>query len=292
MNVAITFDDLPAHEYIPSNMTREDVARLIVATLKKHRIKHVYGFMNNPKINDQIDNTFILQLWVKQGQLLGNHTFSHLDLNKVDSLTFTADIEANEPILSALMEFKDYKYFRYPYLAEGSTPEKRDSIRKYLFDNEYQIAEVTTDFLDYEWNDPYVRCLELGDQEAINWLKKTYIEQATNALIISHELSLLLVGRDIENILLLHFGAFDALMLDELLTTYEKNNIHFIELSDALKDPIYQLDPNISTRRHYTFLNQIRLAMEVENPERVEQLYQNRPEAQLEQLCRQKKLAR
>lgn len=33
---------------------------------------------------------------------------------------------------------------RYPYLAEGDTLEKRNTIRSYLFKNGYRIAEVTT----------------------------------------------------------------------------------------------------------------------------------------------------
>lgn len=288
IDVAITFDDLPAHENIPPGMTRIDIANQILAALKNHHLEGVYGFINEQTIGENRDNYDVLAVWVNQGQLLGNHTSSHLDVNRVGTMTFIADIEANEPILEQLMIFKNYKYFRYPYLSEGETLTKRDKIRQYLKKSHYQIAQVTTDFLDYEWNEPYIRCLALGDWASIQWLKKTYIEQSLNAIIISHELSTFMFNRDIKNILLLHFGVFDAFMLDELLTAYKEHDVHFIPLSEALNDPVYQLNPNVFEKRPYTFLNQIRLSRKLQNPEQVQALYNSLPEAQLERLCRRK----
>ena len=286
IDIAITFDDLPSHENTPPGVTRLDIAKQILAALKKHHITSIYGFINEQSIGENQDNYNVLEAWTDQGQLLGNHTSSHLDVNRVGIMTFIADIEANEPILKQLMGIKNYKYFRYPYLSEGETKNKRDKARQYLFENDYKIAEVTTDFLDYEWNDPYIRCLELDDQKSIQWLKKTYIEQSLNAITISHELSTFLFNRDIKNILLLHFGAFDALMLDELIAAYEKNNVHFIGLPEALTDSAYQLNPNVLMKRPYTFLNQLRASLGAENPGLVQELYNSLPEAQLERLCR------
>lgn len=47
---------------------------------------------------------------------------------------------------------------------------------------------------------------------------------------------MLIFHRDIKNILLLHLGAFDALMFDELLTAYERHDIKFISIDEALQD--------------------------------------------------------
>lgn len=99
---------------------------------------------------------------------------------------------------------------------------------------------MTVDFFEYEWNDPYVRCLKKNDENSIAWLKNNYIEQANNALIISHELSTMLFKRDIKNVLLIHINSFTAEMLDELLNAYEKHNVKFISLSEALSDDVYQ----------------------------------------------------
>jgi len=120
----------------------------------------------------------------------------------------------------------------------------------------------------------------------IEWLKKTYLEQANNTLVISHELSKMLFNRDIKNVLLIHINSFTAEMLDELLANYEKQDIKFISIKDALSDPIYQINPNIVRDRAYTFLNQVRLSRGLENPEIVNKLYDTLPEDKLNQLCR------
>jgi peptidoglycan/xylan/chitin deacetylase (PgdA/CDA1 family) len=183
------------------------------------------------------------------------------------------------------MQGKDYHYFRYPFLAEGDTLKKRDAVRQFLFQNKYKIAPVTVDFFEYEWNDPYVRCLKKHDEKSIAWLKQTYIQQANNALTISHELSMMLFNRDIKNVLLIHINAFSAEMLDDLLTAYEKQQVKFISLPDALSDDVYHINPNIARNRTYTFLNQIRLSKKLKNPDSVEKRYASLPEDELNQLC-------
>lgn len=286
MELAITVDDLPANGNIPTQTTRMEIAQKILSVFNKHHITGVYGLINGNTINDTPNGFAILQEWIKEDHVLGNHTFHHLDLAKTESAEYITDIQKNEPILNQLMTDKDYYYFRYPFLSEGNTQDKRDAVRNYLFKNNYKIAPVTVDFFEYEWNDPYVRCLKKHDKKSIKWLKKTYLEQANNALIISHALSKMLFNRDIKNVLLIHMNAFTAEMLDELLTNYEKQNIKFISLKDALSDPAYQINPNIVRERAYTFLNQIRLSRELENPEIVEKLYNTLPEDKLNQLCR------
>lgn len=286
MELAITVDDLPANGAIPAHTSRIEIAQKILAVFEKHHINGVYGFINGNTVNNTPKGFAILHEWIKRNHALGNHTYHHLDLAKTEINRYITDIQKNDLILKQLVLDNDYHYFRYPFLAEGNTLEKRNAIRHYLFKNGYKIAPVTVDFFEYEWNDPYVRCLNKQDKKSIAWLKKTYLENANNALIISHELANMLFHRDIKNVLLIHINAFTAEMLDELLTNFEKQNIKFISLQDALNDPVYQINPNIVRERSYTFLNQVRLSRGLENPEIVEKLYKALPEDKLNQLCR------
>jgi peptidoglycan/xylan/chitin deacetylase (PgdA/CDA1 family) len=285
MEVAITVDDIPVNGQLPQHLSRADVSKKMLEIFKKHHIDGVYGLINGGKVNETNDGLAILESWVKNGQLLGNHTFNHVDLVKTNSDEYIADINKNESILKKLMLDKDYHYFRYPYLSEGNTQEKRDSVRQFLFKNGYQIVPVTVDFFEYEWNDPYVRCLNKADKKSLDWLKKTYIEQAENALIISHTLSMMLFNRDIKNILIIHMNAMTVSMLDELLTNYERKGVVFVSLQDVLTDEIYKINPNIVRDRAYTFLNQLRLSRNLENPEIVTKLYETLPEDKLSKLC-------
>lgn len=283
MDVAITVDDIPANDDLPPSTTRTQIAEKMLQVFKKHHITGVYGLINGAKVKGTDAN--ILKDWVHAGQLLGNHTYDHLDLAKVSLQEYIANIQMNEPILKSVMGERNYHYFRYPYLSEGNTQEKRDAVRKYLFDHHYKIAPVTVDFFEYEWSDPYVRCLASHDEKAISWLKQSYIEQALNALTISHALSMMLYNRDIKNVLLIHINAISTDMLDELLTAYEKQGVNFITLDEALADEVYAFNPNIVRDRAYTFLNQVRLAKGLENPAIVEKLYAALPEDKLENIC-------
>lgn len=58
-----------------------------------------------------------------------------------------------------------------------------------------------------------MRCVRKQDEQSIQWLKQSFIEQSLNALTISHSLSTMLFGRDIKNILIIHINAFTAMML-------------------------------------------------------------------------------
>lgn len=192
----------------------------------------------------------------------------------------------NESYLSTLMQNKDYRYFRYPYLFEGDTQKKRDTIREYLFTHHYKVAQVTTDFEDYLWNNAYVRCVKKKDNQSIEWLKKSYIEQALKSIKVAHIQSQLIFKRDIKQILLLHIGVFDALMLDDLLTTFERHQIKFISLPEALQDKAYQINPNIVSKHTGGFLDQMMLAKKIQPPNFVKNFIANIPEKKINNLCR------
>jgi peptidoglycan-N-acetylglucosamine deacetylase len=147
--VALTFDDLPAHGPLPPGVTRTDVVNSIIKTLQDARVPQVYGFVNAHKLEQSPEDIEVLKAWRNVGFLLGNHTFSHLSLNDNSVEKFEQDTAANEPVLKSLMAGQDWQWFRYPFLWEGDTLEKRHDIRSYLKDHGYRIAQVTLDFEDY-----------------------------------------------------------------------------------------------------------------------------------------------
>src|SRR5262249_61894319 len=80
------------------------------------------------------------------------------------------------------------------------------------------------------------------------------------------ELSTRLFGRKIRHVLLIHIGAFDALMLDELLTAYRTVETRFITLDDALQDSVYTIDPGLVQDGGVTFLMQVASVRQVPIP--------------------------
>ena len=116
--------------------------------------------MNAQKLEGSSDGADALKLWVSSGQHVGNHTYSHVDLNKSTPELFLSNVRANEPELELLDRPGSWHWFRYPYLREGDTLEKRRVVRTQLRERGYRIAQVTLDFEDYLWNSPYARCAE------------------------------------------------------------------------------------------------------------------------------------
>lgn len=279
--VAITVDDLPSHGTLPPGMTRSDVAKSILKTLKDAQAPKVYGFVNAKKIEQHPEDIEVLKLWRSAGFPLGNHTYAHLSLNASSIDEFDQNVAADEPELKSLMGRHDWHWFRYPYLWEGDTLDKRHDVRQYLKDHKYRIAQVTLDFEDYLWNAPYARCAEKNDAASIEWLKTSYMAAAAEYIALGQSAAKLLYGRDIKHVLLLHIGGFETVMLPQLLNSLKRQGFQFITLPNAEKDPAYKSDPNLAMKDGGTLLDQMLEAKHLDLPPHSEKPYD-----QLEALCR------
>jgi peptidoglycan-N-acetylglucosamine deacetylase len=279
--LAITIDDLPSHGALPPGMTRTDVAKSILKTLKDAHAPKVYGFVNARKLEQHPEDIEVLKLWRSAGFPLGNHTYAHLSLNASTVDEFDQNVSADEPILNSLMGRQDWHWFRYPYLWEGDTLEKRRAGRQYLQDHKYHIAQVTLDFEDYLWNAPYARCAEKNDAASIEWLRSSYMATAAEYIALGQSAAKLLYGRDIKHVLLLHIGGFETIMLPQLLNSLKRQGFTFITLPEAEKDPAYKVDPNLAMKDGGTLLDQMLEAKHLDLPPHAEKPYD-----QLNAVCR------
>lgn len=123
--------------------------------------------------------------------------------------------------------------------------EKRQAIQSYLKEHGYKIAEVSLDFEDYLWNDPYARCVAKQRFDEIDALHDSYLAAADQFTDIYRSLSRRLYGHDIPYVLLLHVTAFNAKMLPDLIAQFRERGFSFIALRDAQIDPAYSIDPAI-----------------------------------------------
>lgn len=238
--VAFTFDDLPVHSVLPPGMTRVDIARTMIAALKAARMPPAYGFVNGVGTASEPQSAPVLDLWRAAGNPLGNHTWSHPGLTKLTLPEFEDEIVRNEPLLSELGG--DWHWFRYPFLDEGDTPEKRTEIRSFLAGRGYRIATVTMLFGDWQYSDVYARCLSKrgNDRPEIAILQRAYLKAAANYIDYYRGLSKTLYGRDIPYVLLLHIGAFEAKTLPQLIALYRRKGFKFVTLQQAEADPYYR----------------------------------------------------
>ena len=102
--MAVTVDDLPA---LPSS----DVAEMrritdgVLAALKRHRVTAV-GFVNESKLEpagERAARLALLRSWLDAGHDLGNHTYSHPDLQRVPLEEYQRDVLRGEPGIRELL---------------------------------------------------------------------------------------------------------------------------------------------------------------------------------------------
>jgi peptidoglycan/xylan/chitin deacetylase (PgdA/CDA1 family) len=279
--ISLTFDDLPNHGDLPPGVTRADVARTFVAALKPAGVEF-YGFINAGRAEGDAAQNEVLRIWRDAGFPLASHSFTHMDLHRSSVEDFKRNIDQNEATLEQLMEDQNWKWFRYAYLREGDTVEKRREVRAYLKQQGYRTAQVTIDFGDYMWNAPYARCMTKGDQEAVEELKSLYLEAAEDFLDAGQELADMLFGRDMNHTMLLHIGAFTGLMLPELFDLLDDLDFKVVTLAEAHSDPAYESDPDVATPRGETLLMQLALSNKLDYPRHPDESYSD----QLGKFCR------
>ena len=287
LKVALTFDDLPLNGTLPPGVSRVDITRDTLAVLKKHRIPPSYGFINARKLEGDPDGAAALALWAKSGNPLGNHTYSHPSLTRTAAEEFQLDILRNEPVLellmpegSALRRRHDWHWFRYPFLNEGDTLEKRRTIRAFLASHGYTIAQTTLDHEDYLWNSAHARCVAKQDQAALQWLRESYLSEAQKWFRVERELSRQVFGRDIHHVALLHLGSFSATILPDLFALLRREGYEFVTLEEAQSDPVYQKDPDIADPRGGTATELFMIAGKHSWPP-----VEDKPRARLTSIC-------
>lgn len=244
--IAFTWDDLPVHGPLPPGETRVDIGKKIIAAMKAAHMPPAYGFVNGIRTEQEPLSTPMLKEWRDAGLPLGSHTWSHMNVNQNSLADWEADVLKNEPLLKSYMDGQDWRWLRFPYLAEGNTPEKREGVRRFLAQHGYKVADVTMSFGDYMYNEPYARCAAKNDTAAIAQLETSYLAAAASTIDYTREMSKALYGRDIPYVLLMHVGALDALLLPRLLKLYQDKGFTFISLQDAEKDPFYKTDVDLT----------------------------------------------
>jgi peptidoglycan/xylan/chitin deacetylase (PgdA/CDA1 family) len=138
IEMAITFDDLPASGPGVPGISPLWIRREILAALRKHGVPQVYGFVNG-KGAEYPDGRAALEAWVAAGYPLGNHTYSHSTPKELPA--WFADLHRNEPLLRELQPGPEerWKVFRCPELRQGDTGEAHDAIRAHLLEHGYGL---------------------------------------------------------------------------------------------------------------------------------------------------------
>jgi peptidoglycan/xylan/chitin deacetylase (PgdA/CDA1 family) len=237
--ICLTFDDgnptdMPGYRWQEWNA-------LLLQHLQVGNVKAIffaYGqALNNPQGKQ------ILGQWSRAGHFIANHSYSHQSYNRSD-LSFEAyakDFLKND---SFIRQFSGYaRFFRYPYLKEGNTAQKRDRFRELLKQHQYQNGYVTVDASDWYINDRLLKRLKDNSGADVEPFKQFYLQHLYERASYYNQLALQLTGRQIKHTLLLHHNLTSALFVDDLIKMFKEKGWEVINASEAYKDEIYQQAP-------------------------------------------------
>jgi carbon monoxide dehydrogenase subunit G/peptidoglycan/xylan/chitin deacetylase (PgdA/CDA1 family) len=244
--MAVTIDDLP---YV-KNVDGPYVARAraatskILNTLKKHKVPAI-GFVNEGKLEvsgQREERIALLRQWVEHGMTLGNHTYSHPDLNRLTVEQFEEEIAKGDVVTRQLMRARQpYQlYFRHPMTHTGDTPEKKEAIERFLATRGYKVTPHTIENSDFIFNVPYGAALQKKDEALAQRLREEYIAHTIAATEFAEKISPQVFGREIPQTLLIHVNDITADCLDEMLTKFEERGYTFVTLDAVMADPTYQ----------------------------------------------------
>jgi peptidoglycan/xylan/chitin deacetylase (PgdA/CDA1 family) len=232
--IAITIDDLPWLGSPAPGESRAAATRRLLARLTERGV-HATGFVVCDRIKPAAP---LLPLWLESGMELGSHTESHRNLNDADLETWLADVRSCDRTLRRLTG-GPVRFFRYPYLHQGPTRERRSAALSVLGQLGYQIAHVSVDNSEWVLRRPYEEALRAADEGTRRRIGTLFVEHMLDAVEHYQDFAKRKFGRDVDHVLLLHANILVTDHLGVLLDSLGARGFEFVRLEEALRDPVY-----------------------------------------------------
>ena len=251
--VAITIDDLPrGGDRGPSDLA--GVRAMTQELLRPFREQHipVIGFVNAGR--SQLDGQGlqeVLNVWLDAGAELGNHSYSHPDINSVALDAYTDDIVRGEAEIRQALASRGKKleFYRHPFLHTGPTPEIKKGLQDFLDRRGYRVAPVTLDNADYMFAVAYLQ------PELQARVRNEYVPYIESTVEFFERRSVDVFGREIPQILLIHASAMNADLMPELLDMFRRRGYRFVTLSAALADAAYRSPDEYAGRNGFSWIH-------------------------------------
>ena len=241
--VALTFDDLPVISTTADTAVQWAVTRGILNALADVDAPAI-GFVNENKLGAgaaRDARTRMLRAWIEAGHDLGNHSYSHPDINTTTLDDFTADIVRGEEVTARLRGERPV-FFRHPFLHAGPDSAKKYGLEQFLDDRGYRVAPVTIDNQEWVFARAYDNALDAADSTLARRVADAYLTYMDTISGFYEAQARAIIGRELPQVLLLHANRINADALDELLAMMRRRGYRFITLEEALRDPAYDRD--------------------------------------------------
>lgn len=214
----------------------------ILKALDKHGVKAIMFVAGHNK--KTTNGKYVLSTWNNAGHWLANHTLNHPNFNKdeITLETYKKELLLNDSIIRTYSNYM--RYFRFPYLKEGNTPEKVNGFRAFMKSLNYKHGYVSIDCSDWYIDARLRMRLEADPKAEIDGFKNFYINHIYEKAMFYDSLSYALTGRRVQHSLLLHHNLVAGLFLDDLIVHFKNKGWQIVDADKAYNDPFYQTTTN------------------------------------------------
>ena len=230
--IALTFDDAPraARGYL-DGPTR---ARMLTTNLAAHDSGPVVFFAVSQRLDEEGRRR--LATYAEAGHVIASHTHTHPDFNKSSFEQYAADFKLAHEDLSGFNRF--VRWFRFPYLREGDTEQKRDGMRAVLAEYGYRNAYVTVNNYDWYMESLFQQAIANGTELDLDRVSRFYVSVLMEAVEYYDRMAIAHLGRSPSHVLLLHEMDITALFVGDLINELRAQGWRIITLEEAYEDPI------------------------------------------------------
>ena len=238
---SITMDDFFWQN--PVKLSSVERNEAILGTLKAQSIKAALFVVGRNVEKDE--GKQLLASWNSAGHMIGNHTYSHRELNSsnTDIKFYEDDILRAEALLTPFSQFR--KYFRFPALKEGDTAEKRDAIRAFLAQHGYRTGHVTVDNSDWAIDRRLTTRLQKDPNANVKPYRYFYLEHMWSRADYYDQLARRTVGYQVKHTVLVHFNLLNGLFLNDIIEMLKSKGWQPIDAAEAFKDPVFAAKPKV-----------------------------------------------
>jgi peptidoglycan/xylan/chitin deacetylase (PgdA/CDA1 family) len=245
--IAITIDDAPmASSMVFSGLER---TKKIMRDLQVPAAVFVIG--ENIATKSGRDR---LKLYDEAGYTIANHSYSHYGCSKVTAEEFINDIIKADSLLRNYENFEPI--FRYPYLDECRSQEKRDKVSSFLKENGYVNGYVTIVTSDWYINKLLQKALSQGKKINYSKLQDLYLKLMIGYVNYYYNFYLEKLGYSPPHSLLLHENDLTALYIKDLVKLLKEEGWVFIKTEEIYKNQDIVKEVN-EARKHLPTFNSL-----------------------------------
>jgi peptidoglycan/xylan/chitin deacetylase (PgdA/CDA1 family) len=238
-SIAFTFDDGP----IMADKTGLSAAERNAAILGQLAEAHLKSILFVSRTDTDKKRNDLIREWGKGGHQIGNHTATHPNFEEVGLHDFEQELLTCDKAIRNMPGFT--QRFRFPYLKEGNTAEKRDGFRAFLDLTEYKTGPVSVDASDWYYSQRLSARLKKNPNANRLSYRDAYLRHLYDRAQYYDGLSRTVLGRSVAHVLLLHHNLINALFLKDVIQMFRDKGWTIIDSETAFQDPVYAMRPDI-----------------------------------------------